>query len=202
MIVRLATRNLKEVRREFALIDKNRVDMAEKAAMDVAKDRLMVLKNEMRAGAPGGRKMAGLSNIGQMVVSSKGLKKRGRGAPLHTLAKWVYVNKFRTNVGNVEINVGFVHKGGSGSNAYINVAAIHQAGQTRHVSEKKRRYFAVVGKTLPERSKFRKFFFIRKATTTFKTPARPIIDPFWAAHGAGIERDIKSKYKQLMMSRK
>ena len=197
MIVRLATRNLKEVRREFALIDKHRVDMAEKAAMDVAKDRLMVLKREMRAGAPGGRKMAGLSNIGQMVVSSKGLKKRGRGAPLHTLAKYVYVNKFRTG-NSLEIDVGFVHKGGSGSNAYINVAAIHQAGQTRHVSEKKRRYFAVVGKTLPERSKFRKFFFIRKSTTTFKTPARPIIDPFWEAHRGAMERDIKSRYRDLM----
>jgi len=197
MIIRLAARNLKEVQREFALIDKNRVDMAEKAAMDVAKDRLLVLKREMRAGAPGGRKMAELSNIGQMVVTKEGLKKRGRGGPLHTLAKWVNVNKYRAGE-SLEIDVGFVHKGGYGSNVYINLAKIHQAGQSRHVSEKKRRFFAVMGKTLPERSKFRKFFFIRKSTSTFKTPARPIIDPFWAAHGAGIERDIKAKYRELM----
>lgn len=198
MIVNLKgfERDALKAKRQLEYIDKKRVRLSKKAAWDVAKDKVKLLKKEMRQGAPGGATYPKLSNIGLFDVIQSGLKRK-RGKPLNRLAK--HVSAYMTpRQGGATIEAGFVKKGGRGSNVYINLAKLHQQGFKSQISEKRRRYFAVLGKTLPMRSKFRKFFFIRKATKYFEVPARPIIDPFWEAHSHTITHDVKARYRALM----
>ena len=42
----------------------------------------------------------------------------------------------------------------------------------------------------------RKYFALRKTTTRFHTPARPIIDPFWAAHRFETLSNIRANYRR------
>jgi hypothetical protein len=41
-------------------------------------------------------------------------------------------------------------------------------------------------------------FFLKKGTTTFVTPPRPIIAPFWQAHQAAARRNIAMNFKRKM----
>jgi hypothetical protein len=48
------------------------------------------------------------------------------------------------------------------------------------------------------RSANKKYFFLKKSTKELKTPARPIIEPFWAAYKADADRNITSNFNKKM----
>lgn len=54
-----------------------------------------------------------------------------------------------------------------------------QEGFSQTITKRQRRYLARLGRGIKKSSKFRKHFFLKKNTTSFRTPARPVIDPFW-----------------------
>ncbi|MDA3835209.1 MAG: hypothetical protein PF495_17630, partial [Spirochaetales bacterium] len=54
-----------------------------------------------------------------------------------------------------------------------------QEGFSQNISERQRQYLIGIGANISKRSKFRKYFFLLKKTKTLKTPARPVVDPFW-----------------------
>ncbi len=197
MIPKLIVKGAKKAQREIATIDKNRVKQSKSAVVKVAREKIKILKKEMRAGAPGGKQLKGWRETGKFDFTKTGLKKK-RGKPLNRLAK--HVSSFVTPIsGGIRVEAGFVRKGGRGTNVFINLAELHQKGFESTVTEKKRRYFAAIAKTsLPAKSKFRKFFFIRKSTKKMVVPPRPIIDPFWDKHSVSVVPQVKAKYRELM----
>ena len=65
-----------------------------------------------------------------------------------------------------------------------------QEGFSETITQRRRRYFAAIGGGIATKTKTgrnvsakkleeRGHFFLRKSTKTFKTPGRPVIDPFW-----------------------
>ncbi len=58
--------------------------------------------------------------------------------------------------------------------------------------------FIRIGSKMGERSRLRKYYFLRKATSTLTTPPRPIIVPFWSAHKGEAERNIVSNFNRKM----
>jgi hypothetical protein len=65
------------------------------------------------------------------------------------------------------------------SKSWKRIFVKQQEGFSQTITKSQRRYLVSIGAGIGKRSKFRQHFFLKKGTTTFKTPARPVIDPFW-----------------------
>ena len=61
-----------------------------------------------------------------------------------------------------------------------------------------RRFFARLGGRLSKRSKFRRFFFIRRNTKFFDVPPREVIDPFWARYSAQALKNITANFERKL----
>jgi hypothetical protein len=150
--------------------------------------RLMrLLKKEIRDGAPGGRRFAPLS-----VIAKKRMH-RGRNQPLRRLALGVRYDIKRRDP--VEMHVGWV--GARVSKRWKTLARVLQKGFVTQVTARKRRYLASYGGDLRDRSA-RKYFMLHKNTRFLKTPARPIMSPFWRAHENEARRNIVSNFRRKM----
>lgn len=84
------------------------------------------------------------------------------------------------------------------SKSWKRIAEAQQKGFTSEITEGRRRYFRNLGLLIDKRSKFRKYFFLRKETSKFVTPARPIMDPFWDAHKRKAWHNIRENYRRKM----
>jgi hypothetical protein len=84
------------------------------------------------------------------------------------------------------------------SKSWRNIARRQQEGFTTRVSERQRAYFRAVGAGLSERSKYRRYFFLKKSTKEMKTPARPILEPFWDARRERAWRNIADNYRRKL----
>lgn len=201
--VKEVTRHIKASREEEA--------RALNLAIRVEGFRLMkAMKAEIRRGAPGGRRLKPLSEIGRRSkagylrgerdVRLFGARRLNR-APLERLAslvRYAYVPQDQA------IHVGFLRhgpqlgrRGLSGS--WVRIIYSHEVGGTFRLSAKRRRSFARHGGQLKKRrdSAFR-YFFLRKSTRTFKLPARPIVDPFWRARHESAWRNIRRNYRRKL----
>jgi len=168
-----------------------------------------LLEKELKAGAPGGRAFDPLTEMARRTMgkydkSVRPARKaltRSRGAEsMHRAIRYNAYSLYRKFV----FAFGFIDpaKGEKLSKSWKRLARLHQEGFVRTVTEAQRRYYArrgskLVGKT-GRRLKAAKFFFLKKGTTTFRTPARPIIDPFWAAHRGEAERNVKSNFEKKL----
>ena len=144
------------------------------------------LKKEIRQGAPGGKPLAPLSFIARRRARSK--------RPLRRLATAVMYQV--TSKEPFEMRVGWV--GSKVSKSWKRIAEAQQEGFTREITERQRRYFRSLGFGLGKRSRFRRYFFLRKETLKFVTPARPIMDPFWEAHKRRAWHNIRDNYRRKM----
>jgi hypothetical protein len=150
--------------------------------------RLMrLLKKEIRDGAPGGRRFAPLS------VIAKKRQHRGRNEPLRRLALGVRYDVKKRDP--VEMHVGWV--GARVSRRWKILARVLQKGFVTPVTAGIRRYLTRYGSDLRDR-KSRKYFMLRKNTRFLKTPARPIISPFWRAHENQAQRNIAVNFRRKM----
>lgn len=158
-------------------------------AMRVTGFRLRkVLQNEIRAGAPGGQQFAPLREI---TFGNR------RKVPLNRLAVAV---RYWTKRNPDEVHVGF--SGARLSKSWKRIAKIQQEGFTRQVDKEKRLFTVRRGAKMGKRSKYRKFYFLRKSTKRFKTPARPIIAPFWRKHQNTAWRMIRTNYRRKIEGRR
>ena len=66
------------------------------------------------------------------------------------------------------------------SKSWIRIFTRQEAGFTQKVTTRQRRYLARLGGEMPKTMRLRKHLFLRKGTTMLKTPARPIIGPFFS----------------------
>jgi hypothetical protein len=162
------------------------------------------LQEEIREGAPGGLTFEPWRYITLWHTENK--KKiltgaaRWSGGPLRRLGgRWIRYH--------VESNEPFVLKiGWVGVPGNIKKrAAQHQQGFTSPVSSRLRRILIQRGikrkeieGDLPKGMGVARYHFLKKSTTTFRTPARPVIEPFWRAHKAESWQNIRKNFRLKM----
>lgn len=167
--------------------DKNRKAMRDaiKGAAYRLTDRM---RREMSAGHAGGRRFADLSMIGRYTQYG------GKNTPLKGMAPaaryWV------KDENPITVSIGFTWP--KLSRAWRHYGKVHQEDHERVVTEPVRKELIRIGARLGKRSKYRKYFFLKKSTTVLKYPARPIIDPFWAAHETEAMDLVRDLYRLKM----
>ncbi len=176
-----------KVRKGLKAADK-KVDKAFHTAVKVEGFSLKnLLQKEIRQGNPGGKVFSPLSYIAKRLWG-----KRPNRNPLARLATGV---RYQISKSPFKMLIGFVGKGQRG---WRKLAQMHQEGFTRSVSEKQQRLIVGKGARLGKVSGGETPFFLRKTTKFFKTPARPIINPFWQAHENRANNNIKSNFKKKL----
>lgn len=150
--------------------------------------RLMrLLKKEIREGAPGGKRLEPLS-----VIARKRLH-RGRNEPLRRLSLGVRYHVTRWDP--VQMHVGWT--GPRVSRRWKFLAKKLQEGFRTRVTPGIREYLASYGGGMRSRQA-RRYFFLRRNTRYLRTPARPIMDPFWRAHETDARRNIVRNFRRKM----
>ena len=91
------------------------------------------------------------------------------------------------------VEIGWV--GPKVSKSWKRIAYRQQEGFTSTVTDRQRAFFRGIGGGMSRRGKYRRYFFLKKSTTTMKTPARPILDPFWESSQERAWRNISTIYK-------
>ncbi len=191
-VARFVPKDIRKFHRALEKADDGRKKAGETAAKVEGFRLKKVLEKEIRAGAPGGRKFSSLSVIASR--TSRGVSR----SPLRRLALGVRYRVTRM-AGKMLFSFGFTE---NSSKSWQRLAKQHQEGLSRKVTDGHRRFFGRVGDGLAGRSKrisgLSRFFNLKKSTTTLKTPARPIIDPFWQAHERQAERNILINFQRKM----
>jgi hypothetical protein len=185
----VTVRGLKKLDRDLKVVT-GRQKKALNTAVRVEAFRLKkVLKQEIRKGSPGGRRFVPLSAI------AKHLGHRGRNTPLRRLAPTV--RYFVADRDPLEVHVGWA--GPLVSKRLKSLAGALQEGFTRVPTKRQREFFANIGGAMSARSRNRKYFFLRRETRRgIRTPARPIIDPFWTAHEKEAWRNVRDNFRRKM----
>jgi len=162
------------------------------------------LKKEIRKGTPGGQSYPGLSSIARRGLNAKfsnrkpytGLEgKRGK------MPGGMIPIRYNADMSgkDMTVEVGMVDtKNEKISSSWKRIFEKQQRGFSTSISQSQREYLARRGALVAKRSRFRKHFFLRKGTTTFKTPARPVIDPFWQRwEGISMQRLSDNFHKKM-----
>ena len=196
-MLKVTVRGLKNLQRDLK-VESRRQKRALTTAVKVEGFRLRKeLKKEIKRGAPGGRKFAPLTWIARAWHQGRGNWRANK--PLASLVRGIFVH---FNPKPMSVAVGWV--GPRSSTTMKHLAKEHQKGFTgplgsgKYSGGFKRGFFAAKAARMSGRSKGRKFLFIRKTTTRFSTPARPIMDPFWAAHEKEAWPNIRRNFKRKM----
>ena len=192
--IRLVVANMRAFKAEMDKADKAR-RKAGQTAVKVEGYRLMkVLKGEMRAGAPGGRKLEPL----RVISGGKPNRK-----PLAALARNAVRYMAMGRGAHFQVSVGFLFV--KSSHSWVRIAARQQEGFTTAADSiaaggtaTLRQSFIRRGSALGKKNARSKYFFLRKSTKELRTPARPVIDPFWAAHELEAERNIISNFNRKL----
>lgn len=151
-----------------------------------------LMRREVSAGHAGGRRFDDLTMIGRYT------RYGGKNTPLKGMAPairyWMERNDPPTAL------VGWT--GPKISRTWRRYGRMHQEGFEVPILPGGRKAMIEQGMRMSKRSKYRKYFFLRKTTTKFKTPARPVIDPFWAAHRDDAERTVREFYRLKMAGKR
>lgn len=187
-----------KLRKELESYDKKRVKAAETAVKVEANRLARALKEELKEGAPGGRPFSPLTQIGR----SRRKGKAKNNPPLYRLAVPV---RYATHAdgGHKKIEIGFVDptRGARLSWSWKRIAKMHMAGKRIPVKPDLRKALIEMGARMKKRKPTRNAanaFFLKKSTTHFDVPERPIIEPFWDAHKAESEQNIVLNFHRKM----
>lgn len=164
----------------------------QKRALDTAVKvegfRLMkLLKQEIRDASPGGQRFAPLRRI------TWGSNRKTR-TPLRRLA--VAVRYFIADRDPLEMHIGWT--GPRVSASWKRIAKKQQEGFTETLTDSKRASFIHWGARMGKSNPRRKYHFLKSSTKSMKTPARPIIEPFWRAHRNHAMRNIASNFRKKL----
>ena len=101
------------------------------------------------------------------------------------------------DISPLELHVGFA--GPKVSKRWKHLARILQEGfAAGDMPESRRELLAGIGRRLGKGVKGRRFLFLRKQTRSFRTPARPMIEPFWKAYRNDAWRNIRRNYQRKL----
>ena len=192
------TSNIKQLKRALEKIDKARIK-AHQTAVRVEAYRLMgKLREEIRAGAPGGKSFHPMTEMSKKLRSRRRTYKRNPNKPpLYMFAPWVRYKVEKTS-DSFNVHIGFVGSNtGNGipENKLRYLVGRPQAGGQQEVTDPMLSMLLKMGSSKRKRIDP---FFLRKTTKTLKTPARPIIDPFWEAHKREAEQNIIANFERKM----
>ncbi len=161
------------------------------------------LKRELRQGRPGGRPFSKLRRISgyyegkrlqeEIAPGAKKVYRRNRKALVRAATA---VRYFIPKKKETEMHVGWT--GPAVSKSWKRIMKLQQEGFSAPVTDEIRREFVRRGAAMAKRSLNRRYFFLRKTTTRFRTPARPVIDPFWRAHREEAWRNIRNNYRRKL----
>ena len=171
--------------------ESRRQEKALETAVKVEGFRLMrLLKKEIQAGAPGGKRFQSLSYL------SRAWGGKGRLRPNKPLRALAVAVRYLVQNNPFSMRIGWV--GPQVSNSWKRIAEMQQEGFEISPSTIRRRSFARLGGAMSKRSQARKYMFLRKSTQQLKTPARPIMDPFWQAQRRRAWLNIRENYRRKM----
>lgn len=187
-IIKMTTRGFKNLERTLK-VEGKRQKKALDTAVRVEGFRLMrLLKAEIRKGNPGGRRFAPLSFIARRRMH------RGRNTPLRRLA--LGVRYFLADRNPLELHIGWA--GPKVSKRWKYLAKVLQEGFVHGMDPDTRRLIISAGGRMTKRSKGRRYHFIKSSTQQFKTPPRPIMEPFWAAYRDDARKNIANNFRRKM----
>jgi hypothetical protein len=176
-----------------------------------------LMRAEIAAGAPGGSAFEPLREISQW---------SGRRTPLKGLSRAVRYKKtgsglnFRMEIGAVDSRAerrdtsGVDALGGMGrewadkglSNAWVTIFSRQQAGFQTSVPADLRAFYAGIGGALLKKkgamAGWARFFFLRKETTQFTTPARDIVDTFWRSQQGSLQGNLSAYFAKKLAGEK
>jgi hypothetical protein len=212
-------KSIKKVVDELKADQKREIKAADTAIRVEGYRLKRLLQEEIRNARPGGKRFAVLSKMRSMDQAHKKDGIRARSQALRRLAVSVRYGIPRKSP--IIMAIGWVgprystspYQGFQGyrsekwsrntvlSGSWRRLAAFHQSGFTSNVTAVDNKFFAGRGGALQKfrgidnrRASASKVFFLKKSTKTMKTPARPIIEPFWNAHESDVWRNIRSNY--------
>jgi hypothetical protein len=169
-----------------------------------------LLRTELKAGAPGGSALEPLREISQWSGQRKPLSALWRAVRYKVHSK----SPLRMEIGAADTRAerrsteGIDALGGMGrawarsglSASWVTLFAKQQAGFRTPVTEQIREFLAGIGGALSAKKGKAKgrarYFFLRKETTEFVTPARDIIDAFWRSHLGEMERNMRTWFNE------
>lgn len=158
-------------------------------------DRVKELKAALRRGKG---IFAPLSFISRAISS----KTEGRLAANRPLAKMAVAVGYDLKGRNESIEMAIGFTGPKLSKSWKKIALFQQAGGTRPVSDQFRESLIHRASLLPERSKSRKYLLLKKSTTRFETPPRPIIEPFWQSTKNKTRREVIDRFRRILKGEK
>jgi hypothetical protein len=126
--------------------------------------------------------------------NSKAWGRLAPNKPLAKMASAVVYDKVKNDP--IEIAVGFT--GPKVSKKWKYIAKVQQEGFTRPVPGYLREAMIRRAGLLPKNRAARKYLFIRKSTTQFTTPPRPIIEPFWRSKKEKTRREVIENFRRKM----
>lgn len=212
-MLKMTVRGVKKLQRDLKVEGKRQVK-AMQTAVKVEGFRLRrVMKKEIRAGAPGGKRFARLSMMRRIMLGAWTKSRRlGVNRPLASLSKSV---GYKVDYHPFQLAVGFVDSWAS-SVTWRRLARMHQDGFDTSVNAL---CFRGLNKTIEQvlreegaavdhklfggrKSRRRNVFFLRKPTQRLRTPARPIIEPFWAAHKSEAMPNIRKNFRLKLQGKR
>jgi hypothetical protein len=96
------------------------------------------------------------------------------------------------------IGMAFGFTGPKLSKSWRRIARFQQEGGTRPVTPGLRKSLIGRAAALSKRSAARRYLFIKKSTTTFETPPRPIIEPFWRSKKDKTRREVIENFRRKL----
>lgn len=169
------------------------------------------LKADLRKGAPGGRRLPGLSDIAKRLFGKAkvhgGVYRRlsPNRNPLAGMATGVRYRVQKTKP--FSMAVGFVTPTGQETNkmgSWRWLAKWHSKGFSTPISSRLRHSVIAKGADMMKKSRLGRDdiadtpFFLKKSTRVFRTPPRPIMEPFWAANKNTARHNIRRNFKLKM----
>lgn len=197
---RLIMKNMAEFNRQAEKANTDRKKAAEVATYTEAIRLRKDLKEKIRKGTIPGtnwpRKTA-LSQTGELMRTGRMRYKK----PYANIHKMVSVRYERGGLSNYTVHVGFLQTG--------HIARILTLAQTRAtipVTARMRRFFQKTAVQYLNVAKTKKghvrkparYFFIKRTTTHFTRPGRPIIHPYWRSVESESVRNIRLNFERKM----
>jgi hypothetical protein len=187
---KLIPQSISAAKVELERADKARLKAGETAVRVEGFRLQQKLKKQIASGSVDGTQHAPLSMIARHLSKST---KPGR--KLATAIRYDTVKAGN----NFAMVIGFLHGSKKlSSKSWVRIATVFQQGKSWEPSSGTRRWLAWRGIGMTARSKYRKFFFIKKTTQAFKTPPRPIITPFWESNKAEAAANRQQNYLRKM----
>ena len=176
--------------------DKKVVWAARHATKGEAYRLMRLLQKEIKAGAPGGVPFAPIREITKETRAGNIPKPK----PLYRLFNAV---RYRATTEGSGLTIGIGGIEGMVSSSWLRILLESQTGSAKPVDPKFREHLLSIGIGLKgtgtkKATGLARYFFLKRQTQTFKTPARSIMDAFWNEQAGQVMTNIQTEFNRLI----